>query len=163
MHEAAAGVQRFANRDITCPIVNKYLTVRHRRPRVSVTKGIRHVVYCLMLFAFVCRAMIPVGFMPSANASGDMPGMILCSAGMATGVEGGEAPQNNKHDHDRGAHAVCPFSALNLQAALSFSGGVLEPPTSVAATIVVYTAHAQQSNQMSAGPPLGPRAPPILL
>ena len=124
-----------------------------------------HVAFCLMLLAFVGRAVIPVGFMPDTGALRD--GRVLITFCSASGGTLATLNLSDKSDHGSGTDtatvADCPFGLLAAQAVL---------PTLNAAVILAaafrrdlpapfYT--SPRPPLPAQGPPLGSRAPPSLL
>lgn len=104
----------------------------------------------MVLFAFVMRAWIPVGFMPAAG----VPGLMPCHAGQTAGADGEPAHKGSGHIEQ------CPFGSAPGAAPLSTHailiahhvtapGYAARPTSDAAAERPATRAH-------------GSRAPPVL-
>ncbi len=114
----------------------------------------------LLAAAFMLRALLPVGYMPDADAlkRGDLAIAFCTADGTLTTI-----PFDSKlpaHAPDGEAtYAHCPFGALKPLA-------LIDPPALPASTTRIVLASAlaapePESNRLEvAGPPLGSRAPP---
>ncbi len=117
---------------------------------------------CLTVVAFLCRAIIPVGYMPDSSPRGDTFAITLCSMGGVNSVmlvdfsdpDDKAAPDDNQGNYE------CPFG-LNV-------AQTLLPGHDAAFVQVVFNVHpltvAESRQGLPAlpalGPPLGSRAPP---
>ncbi len=115
-----------------------------------------------LLLVFLLRATIPVGYMP-AHTSGPagLPGMTFCVQGVSAG-----AIKNLAFEDKRQAEPAvldCAVGLLISQAALPLTAAALFIP--VAADVrPAFRLMAVYIMQLAVrGPPLGPRAPPVLL
>ena len=119
------------------------------------------ILFCLTVFSFLCRAFIPVGYMPDLSGERETPFAItLCSMGgtVVMQVDLSGDPVAGSEPHYSGEN--CPFGlsvAQKLmpgQAALALAG--LVSFHSFAPFV-----HNQALPPLPAlGPPLGSRAPP---
>lgn len=114
-----------------------------------------HLVIALLLPLLALRALLPAGYMPSADAGGVR--MVLCSAGLAalsTPDDGSHPARSHAGDDCLFAHAALnapPPHRVDVAAAVVPDGRFVVPLASAAPP--------------SAGPPRqgGARAPPVLL
>jgi len=119
-------------------------------------------LFCLTLFAFLCRAYIPAGYMPTASDGRTLPfAVTLCSSG---GPQIIKVLSADGQRHGDGKHEIlfenCPFG---LTVAYKFlPGGDRLPPVAEAA-FKNYVSKAPEQTALivrTHGPPLGSRAPP---
>ncbi|MFT0851741.1 DUF2946 family protein [Achromobacter sp. F4_2707] len=120
------------------------------------------ILFCLTAFSFLCRAVIPVGYMPDLSGERDTPFAItLCSMGgtvvVQLDLDGSEKSSSDQHY----GGDTCPFG-LNVahklipgQATLALAG--------MALFLSVASPAARQALPPlpALGPPLGSRAPPV--
>jgi hypothetical protein len=112
------------------------------------------MMIALLLPLLALRALLPAGYMPSADDEG--PRMVLCSAGLAAW----SAPAGNPQPAHGTARDDCPFAHAALNA---------PPPHLVAAVVAVpdgrFAARVPGIALPAAGPPRQAlaRAPPVLL
>lgn len=138
-----------------------------QRPRPPSKNGIAwQILFCLALLSFLCRALIPAGYMP--DHSGEQDGFFsvtLCSpSGTPTTVwmslnGQDEAPSSDEHADLQ----KCPYALVLSQLALPGTG-----MTSVDIFLThqpVIRAHSNHTlpPMPALGPPLGSRAPPKTL
>lgn len=138
-----------------------------QRPRSRHQNGIAwQVLFCLAILSFLCRSLLPAGYMPDTTGEQDgffsitlcspsgTPSTILMSL---TGQD--QAPSSDEHADIQ----KCPYALVLSQAALPSTGmasldvSVTHPP--------LILAHSNQTlpPMPALGPPLGPRAPPPTL
>lgn len=120
------------------------------------------LLFCLTVFAFMCRAFIPVGYMPDLSGERQSTFAItLCSMGSATVIQvdlSGEPAEPGHDQHYSGEN--CPFGLSVVQKLMP---GHAAPALAGAASIhsfVVPVAYQALPPLPSLGPPLGSRAPP---
>lgn len=124
-------------------------------------------VHSLMLLAVFLRALIPVGYMPSAQASNAVFPLVVCSAEMgektvylpASQLPGGiqESQKNDTHKDPRHAEKPCPFALASVHGSFGFAPplhvidwrGVVPLP----AHVERLTAKAPLKSYFSQGPP----------
>ncbi len=134
-----------------------------RHPHRHYAKGVWQFFFCLTIVSFLCRAVIPVGYMPDASGGRDSKVYItLCTEGggvttLLMNLDG-ETGQSAADDHLD--HQECPFGIVASQtmmpgdAVAVLAGVVAHRPASLA-----HRNHALPPLP-SLGPPLGSRAPP---
>ena len=118
--------------------------------------------FCLSVFAFLCRAFIPVGYMPDASSERQSPFAItLCTMGGSTLVQldfGAESDTS----HDQHYSDSCPYG---LSVAYKLMPGA-DAPAPVQAASFYSVTHPVRQQAMpplpALGPPLGSRAPPLI-
>lgn len=121
------------------------------------------ILFCLTVFSFLCRAFIPVGYMPDLSGERNTAFAItLCSMGVTTvmqvdlsGKPGKAAPDDGYSGED------CPFG---LGMAHKLMPGQDAP--ALAGVVSFYSLAPLAPNQAlpplpALGPPLGSRAPPM--
>ncbi|AFK61746.1 hypothetical protein TKWG_06525 [Advenella kashmirensis WT001] len=121
---------------------------------------------CLAAMAFVCRSVIPSGYMPVLSGdNGRTVVLTLCNA------DGGnetlllsipkQSQESPSQDH---AGQECPFGLVVSQAILPILGSPALPVTVWQQRLAPFVEHNQALPALPAlGPPLGSRAPPFLL
>ena len=126
------------------------------------SKLVWQISFCLTVFAFFCRAFVPVGYMPASTSDRGAPFAItICSSAGISFVpldlqEGGA---HGASDHDS-LFENCPFG-LALAYKLLSGSGQHEPPVDVVFYSLVFGGAGTVGRaQPSLGPPLGSRAPP---
>jgi hypothetical protein len=129
--------------------------------------------------AFLCRALIPNGYMPVMNAAQGAPILGLCSgteAGFAADPRAGHAsghpdaghpdaghPANGHPDDGHPDHRICPFSLAAAHVALPVQAS-LAVVALLARSLVLHARPARPTIAAPvSGPPLGSRAPPLNL
>lgn len=119
------------------------------------------VFVCLVVAAFLCRSVIPVGYMPG-NAGGHhgSVALVLCTMGVGSGTLELDVSTSSSSDDDAASGEVCLFGVVVSQTLL---------PTPDAPVLVSKLTHRPASlshgNRVlpplpAQGPPLGSRAPP---
>lgn len=114
----------------------------------------------VLIVALLCRALIPVGFMPDFSATGVVK-LVICSASgfkpIALSDEDTHRPAKGSSHPDQ----PCAFSAATVTAAL--------PPVGIAALVAPDADLGFEASDTTtglpparAGPALGSRAPPSL-
>lgn len=125
---------------------------------------VRQAFFCLAVFAFLCRALIPPGYMPAQSAHGDAPTMTICTAqgsiqvqSMLMDLAGHDGHAPTKHS----SHHSCPFGVAFSQVALPAlpALAVVAPITKSLTVLAGVRSHVPVLG-FTLGPPLGPRAPP---
>lgn len=135
-------------------------------------RSVWQLLLCLTVLAFVLRALVPLGFMPAAQAMPD--GKLVLSFCTAGGMQmslpmslSNESAAADAAAADAPADAVpgsdCPFGLLAAQAMPP--APVLELLQGAVATRDVTVAFVYQALPPlpAQGPPLGSRAPPFYL
>ncbi len=124
--------------------------------------AVRQLLFCLTLLAFLCRAAIPVGYMPDLSGKSESTFAItLCSPSGTAVMLLDMATQHGDPASDFGyVDQGCPFG-LNI-AEKVLPGG---PMPALAGIISFLYAAPRLSTWPAAllhsqGPPLGSRAPP---
>lgn len=119
------------------------------------------ILFCLTAFSFLCRAVIPVGYMPDLSGERDTPFAItLCTMGGTVVVQldlpGSEEASSDQHYNGD----TCPFG-LNIAHKLIPGQATLAVVSAVLFHSVASPTAAQVLPPLPAlGPPLGSRAPP---
>lgn len=119
----------------------------------QVKTGVGRAVALAVLLAFALRALIPIGYMPTAGQPFEL---VICSP------SGTHTISLEPDDDTAPAQAVgasdCPFAPAVMAAGL--------PPTALAlpvrllAPVQVLPNGSVLAHAVRTGPPLGPRAPP---
>lgn len=121
-----------------------------------------HMSFCLVVLAFLLRAVIPPGYMPTPPVQGGLPfAFTLCSGGapaMAHAMHGGES-QHDSQDHSQ-LFENCPFGLSLASKYLTTAGGL-----AVVAGLVYWFFFTPKGKDLLfkspiPGPPVGRRAPP---
>lgn len=123
------------------------------------------LLFCLALLAYVCRAIVPAGYMPTRSGQDNGFAITFCTAGNAANTlwidlvgQDGQADSDTHHNQQD-----CPFGIAASPALLP----TLDAPVLI--SLIRYRpVLLAQSNQTlpplpAQGPPLGSRAPPLLL
>lgn len=121
---------------------------------------------CLAVIAFVCRSVIPSGYMPVL--SGDNGRTVVLTLCNAVGVNETRLlslpSQSNDSPSPDHASQECPFGLVISQGVLPIPGSPALPVTVWQARTAPYVEHNRALPPLPAlGPPLGSRAPPFLL
>ena len=123
------------------------------------------LLFCLALLAYVCRAIIPAGYMPTRSAQDNGFAITFCTTGNPTStlwidLLGQDTQQDSDHHQNP---QDCPFGIAASSALLP----TLDVPAliSLIAYRPVLLAEIQQTRSTlpARGPPLGSRAPPTHL
>ncbi|WP_406611931.1 DUF2946 family protein [Alcaligenes aquatilis] len=123
------------------------------------------LLFCLALLAYVCRAIVPAGYMPTRSAQDNGFAITFCTAGNSAntlwidliGQDGQADSDTHQNQQD------CPFGIAASPALLP----TLDAPVLI--SLITYRpVLLAESNQTrpplpAQGPPLGSRAPPLLL
>lgn len=122
-----------------------------------------HFFLCLAMLAFICRAIIPPGYMPALpDKKSAVVVLTLCTTnGVGQTLLLDVQHRTKKSPVNTHIESECPFG-------LAMSQGVLPVQTSLMPTAVGWLARhllyptwgCALPSQTPAGPPLGPRAPP---
>ncbi|MFA7437545.1 DUF2946 family protein [Castellaniella sp.] len=125
-------------------------------------KGVWQILLCLTLFALLFRTAFPAGYMPKLSGPGS--GTLTIALCTETGDVGLASVTllDGVPDHD-GAAQSCPFCAVVSQAVMP---GAAAPAMATAVARVPTLTLRDGMTPLPAriaGPPLGPRAPPVLL
>lgn len=123
------------------------------------------LLFCLALLAYVCRAIVPAGYMPTRSAQDPGFAITFCTAGNPANTlwidligQDGQADSDTHHTQQD-----CPFGIAASPALLpSLDAPVLISLITYRPVLLV------ESNQTrpplpAQGPPLGSRAPPLSL
>lgn len=124
------------------------------------------ILFCLTFVSFLCRSIVPVGYMPDLSGARDGRfALTFCTVGGGAGIQKFDLlDQAGKSSPDDGLSSQgCPFGIVASQALIPaqdapvLAGAVFHRP--------VLLAHASKSLPPlpALGPPLGPRAPPTNL
>lgn len=121
--------------------------------------GLRRWVAHLLLFAFVARALVPVGYMPDFSAaSKGVFKVVICSAtgakAIAIDADGKQVPVQQGDHHDQ----PCAFTGMAAVALLAVDVIPLAAPEFHVSTLIPRL--AVQLPPTRAGPQLGSRGPP---
>ncbi|MFA7532282.1 MAG: DUF2946 family protein [Castellaniella sp.] len=132
-------------------------SLRHRSTRVW------QVLFCLTVLSFLCRAVIPMGYMPDLSGGRDGKFAItFCTVGGGTStllVDLNDQPdQPSPSDHFD--NQDCPFGIVVSQVAMPSQEAIV-----LAGIIAYHPVSLPQRNHArpplpALGPPLGSRAPP---
>lgn len=123
------------------------------------------LLFCLALLAYVCRAIVPAGYMPTRSAQDNGFAITFCTAGNSAntlwidlvGQDGQADSDTHQNQQD------CPFGIAASPALLP----TLDAPVLI--SLITYRrVLLAESNQTrpplpAQGPPLGSRAPPLRL
>lgn len=126
--------------------------------------SLRHAVTRTLLLLFVLRALIPAGYMPSTQALGEGHiEVVLCTSnGLRTIVLDADGKPAEPANHHPDAASDCPFGAVTTKAFLAPDSefNAAEPAR---AESFVFNLHDLALQPPAQGPPLGSRAPPVIL
>jgi len=116
----------------------------------------------LVLLAFICRALIPIGYMPdfAAVSEGSFKVVICTSQGsqmMQLDENGKKVPANPESTH----HQPCAFSSATPTVAPLYLAEIGIEPVGLV-TEVSFASVFEELPPVRAGPALGSRAPPHL-
>lgn len=137
-----------------------------RKPFRRIGLAVWHSLFCLTVIAFLCRAVIPVGYMPDGSQErGQAFAITLCipEGGTSTMLMALTAAPEQSYPEDQAGNQECPFALvvsqdlLPLQVAPMVAGAITHWP-------LLHLHHNRSLPPLPAlGPPLGPRAPPSSL
>jgi len=130
-------------------------------PHAGYERGARGWIVRLLAFAFVLRALIPVGFMPDLAAARDGNfRVIICTVhGMMT-AEVDDTGRIVPEKTDAKAAQQCVFSVLGTLLLPSYDGGVTLSGERLVAAVIAPL--AVDLPPVRAGPQLGSRGPPTV-
>ena len=117
------------------------------------------------LLLFALRAAVPVGYMPDLGALRDGQVQIVICTGTGTQallVDQSGHPVEDGGAEDHAGASDCAF-AISSASALALPSAVPSLSLPMASGRTPRTSEAGISFPPAQGPPLGPRAPPILL
>jgi hypothetical protein len=123
------------------------------RAHIDGMQGIVRAARHLALIALLLRAMIPIGWMPDAQA-----GVTVCSPDIAIGVihHDGAPGHDGGADHQN-SHEECPFAAAPHLASTPDMPQIALPPVHAAAAVFDGHRAALIAARFT---PQSPRAPP---
>ncbi len=136
--------------------------------RISPLKGIsyRYMFLYLCMALFALRSLIPVGYMPNMQALGQGKiEIIICTpAGTQSTFVSIKTP-HHQPDPDNAYDGMlsCPFSVVNAQGMLAGSPGLGVEVFNLPELVAPSLNHSQVINVRLSGPPLGSRAPPLVI
>jgi hypothetical protein len=123
------------------------------------TEGPRRWLSHLVLFAFICRALIPIGFMPDfAGASKGVYRVVICTGYGPLSLDLNANGQRIPSKHGTSHHQPCAFSTSATVASLELPQVNVAPLGMVAEILSSGTFEALPP--VRAGPAVGSRAPP---
>ena len=123
------------------------------------TRSLRTVFASLALAAMMLRALVPDGWMPSADGAAHGVSISICTMHGPVRVVLGPDGKPQKPDQNRG-HDICPFAAAPHFAAAAASPA-LAPPLAISFVPVHDTAFRAPARP-AVYTPQSPRAPPRL-
>ena len=129
----------------------------------SMSLTVHRFVLWLTALAFVCRALMPIGYMPDTSAlrNGQLL-LTLCTAGGGVSFLQIDASSDKKADQDISRGDTCPFGLMASQAMLM--PDMPQLPAAVYARFTpVDAVFVTRPPLPPLGPPLGSRAPPYNL
>jgi len=141
---------------------------------LALQKPIRHkgtavwqILFCLTLVSFLCRSVIPMGYMPDLSGGHDGGFTItLCLPGGGTNIMQVDLTDHSgQASSDDGLSSQdCPYGILVAQAAAPIHDAAL-PAAGIPYRSLVLPSHGNQALPPlpALGPPLGSRAPPPYL
>lgn len=126
-------------------------------------RGVWQILVCLIVLSFLCRAAIPMGYMPEHSGGHDAGYVIaLCTSGDGHDVAqpdlAGQAdePLSDKHANNKD----CPFCIAVSQAMLPSQDAPVLLAVIVPRSILLPPRSEIRPPLPAQGPPLGSRAPP---
>lgn len=132
------------------------------RPFFSTRLIVWQIAVCLAVVALLCRAVIPVGYMPGASQERERVfSVTFCSMGgtmsMPLDLSAGPAPLPDHED----AVEFCPYGLIAQHTLwATSSASIVLPFVAAPSRPAIRVARASISLHV-AGPPLGSRAPPV--
>jgi len=135
------------------------------RPHVLRYKrlSVWQLVFCLTVVAFLCRAIIPAGYMPgNSGERGTLFPIIFCTAGGPSLVQFDLStdPHGQGPEHRYGAEN-CVFGLSVAQKVLPGAGVAWAPRLLFAHFVQTRVGSRTLTLANISGPPLGSRAPPF--
>lgn len=132
------------------------------RRHYSIKTG-HYLIACLLLLSVSLRAIIPVGFMPSATGSTSfLPNLSFCITGLSTQAQQFFELPTAPHSHDEHISVDCVFASVLNKSALLDTGGAIVTWQAMLLWFTLLCAWRLIRPQQNDGPPLGARAPPVL-
>lgn len=121
------------------------------------------ILFCLVVVSFLCRALIPPGYMPGAGVHDGMPAMALCDGtdGASLSAAFGH-PQPPAPDHGHAQHP-CPFCVAAAQVALPWHAVLAVAAMAIPCRVIRVAVRSALPSGTTLGSPLGSRAPPARL
>lgn len=121
------------------------------------------ILFCLTVIAFLCRSVIPMGYMPDLSGGRDGKlAITFCTAGGGTStmqLDLTGQPEQSSSDEHAGSQE-CPFGLVVSQAVMpSQVATVLIGTISHRPAVLLHRNHTLPPLP-ALGPPLGSRAPP---
>ncbi|SHI25498.1 hypothetical protein SAMN04488135_11647 [Pollutimonas bauzanensis] len=125
--------------------------------------AVRQILFCLTVMSFLCRSVIPMGYMPDLSGGrGDKHAITFCTAGSGASTSSLDLtgrPEQSSSDEHAGSQD-CPFGLAVSQAVMPG-----QPASMLLGMISQRPAALLHHNQTlpplpALGPPLGSRAPP---
>lgn len=120
------------------------------------------ILFCLTILAFLCRAVVPAGYMPATAA--ESPGLFavtLCSSSGVSFVSldlGDDAQQGSSPQYP--LFENCPFGLTLAQKLVPGTDPVTGVTNGAFQALVLPAAIVPTLRSPLPGPPLGSRAPP---
>jgi hypothetical protein len=129
------------------------------RGNANGTGRFRHWLSQVVLFAFVCRALIPVGFMPDfTGAAKGVYRVVICTGYGPQSIDLDSNGKKIPSKHGTSQHQPCAFSTSATVASLNLPDVNVAPLGIVAEVVATRTFEALPPAR--AGPAVGSRAPP---
>ncbi|MGG4603678.1 DUF2946 family protein [Paenalcaligenes sp. Me131] len=135
-------------------------------PRISqnLSWAIQRSLLWLLLLAIVIRGLVPAGYMPDAAAAQNgQLALTFCTADGAVSTLR-FAPESGHDDSSSASGDMdCVFGVLSLQATMTPPEGIEQPrPVLRQSPLLIRTDQVHVPSFVTQGPPLGPRAPPVV-
>ncbi len=134
-----------------------------RRDLRRESTGVWQILFCLTVLSFLCRAMIPTGYMPDVSGARDGKFFLtLCTVGGGTSTVSLDWDHQSDHPSpdDHFDQQSCPFGIVASQAVLPGQASPsLVGPAAFHPVVLPHRGPAQPP-MPAQGPPLGSRAPP---
>jgi hypothetical protein len=149
---------------MNCNTMRRMHTLRTTVRRKGLT--VWQILFCLTFLSFLCRAVVPAGYMPDASSlRGDKFAITFCIAGGGTTVLSLSAA-NEQGDSSSDEHAgkqECPYGLIVSQAALPGQDAPAPETTVSYRPVILPHGNQAQPRPSILGPPFGSRAPPFHL
>lgn len=129
--------------------------------RMAVWQGL----LCLTVIAFLCRAIIPAGYMPEQRGdAGHVFAMTLCLGGGGTAVMLTDLSGDDGGPEESRAQAECPYGFWSGYKSLpGHPALMLVGIAHLLSVVPTFTRSHALPPLPALGPPLGSRAPPLNL
>ena len=123
------------------------------------------MLFCLTFLSFLCRAVVPVGYMPDISAGRDGGfALTFCTPGGSLAVQKLDLTDQEKASTDNAvAGQDCPFGMATSQALLPAQEAPVLARAVLHRPLVLLHDNKALPPLPALGPPLGPRAPPLNL